>query len=111
MDYWRLKALHCCASELRDVRTAEPRRASPSFAERATLRAESGSGVTKGISSPASCSLQLVLAGTKRSVNTYYYTHKSSDRRQHFACAYSRKPEGEMDRNDYLVVKKKKNVQ
>lgn len=65
----------------------QQRPASATLSDEAESR-EPSSGVTKGISSPASSSLQLVLAGTERSVNTYYSTHKSSDQHQHFACSY-----------------------
>lgn len=54
-----------------------------------------GSEVTEGISSPETSGLQLVLAGTDRSVSTYYSTHKSSGWRQRFACAAAGKTEGE----------------
>ena len=77
MDYWRLGALRRWVSE-------GCKRSADSRAARCATRASAG--VTKGISSPASSSLQLVLAGTERSVNTYYCTHKSSDRRQHLVC-------------------------
>lgn len=75
----------------KDLWTAE---AEERHAERRCRAPRASSEVTKGISSPASSSLQLVLAGTERSVNTYYSTHKSPNWRQHFACATAGKTEG-----------------
>lgn len=80
MDYRWLKALHCWVSQTADDKRHAERRCREPRAE--SLEPGAGSGVTSGISSPASSSLQLVLAGTERSVNTYYSARKSSDRRR-----------------------------
>lgn len=99
MDCWWLKALHRCISQTSEI---SGHGAWVFWGTACCVKEGSTKSqltVTGGISCPASSSLQLVLAGTKRSVNTYYSTHKSSDQCQHFPTAL-RQPE---ERKRYAV--------